>query len=190
MFKAIFFDFFDVIHTDSLRVWLKKYNLKKEGVYAQASHLIDSGDINEDEFIKMLSRASGIPSFTITTDFKKFATFDYEVIDIIKKLRKKYKLGLISNGGADYIRTTLQNNDLEILFDEVLISAEIGMLKPDLKIYKYMLDKLKLEPQETVFIDDHKNNIEAAQTLGMFGIIYTTCNNLKKQLNRIDIHVD
>lgn len=189
MFKAVIFDFFDVIHTDSLRVWLKKYDFKKEGDFAEASRLVDAGDIDEEGFIHMLSLASGISVSSIKSEFKEFATFDHDIIDLIKTLHKKYSLGLISNGGADYLRLTLKESDIESLFDEIIISAEVGMLKPDPKIFQLMLGKLKIDAKEAIFIDDRKENIEAAKSLGMFGILYKDFKMLHRDLIRLGFHI-
>lgn len=59
------------------------------------------------------------------------------------------------------------------LFDGIVISGNVGMLKPEDTIYKYLLETYKLEPEQTILIDDQPENISAAQRNGIHGILYT-----------------
>ena len=58
------------------------------------------------------------------------------------------------------------------LFDGLVISGEIGMVKPNQEIYRYLLDKYSLVPEKCVFIDDNKNNIAACEKLGINGYLF------------------
>nr|WP_315987036.1 HAD family phosphatase [Actinomadura sp. HBU206391] len=79
------------------------------------------------------------------------------------------RTGLISNSwGNDYPRELWDE-----LFDCVVISAEIGMRKPDEGIFRHALESLGLEPDECVFIDDIEHNVRAAETIGMIGLHHT-----------------
>lgn len=190
MYKAIIFDFFDVIYTDSLRVWLSKHGFKKEGKLAEASYLLDNGVIGEKDFMERLSEVSGIPAKDVESELDSFEICDFEVVKFIKKLRKSYTVGLISNCGAEYLRFLLKDKDLESLFDEILISAEVGIVKPDPKIFQLMLDKLKVDPSEAIFIDDHKSNVEAAQALGIYGVWYQGLKKLRQELIELGLFMD
>jgi len=187
MVKAIIFDFFDVIYSDCLRVWLDKHGYKKEGKIAEASYLIDSGVISEKEFMERLAEVSGMTAKDVESELDSFAICDFEVVEFIKKLRADYPIGLISNAGAEYLRFLLKDNDLESLFDEILISAEVGMVKPEEKIFRLMLDKLKVHSSETIFIDDHKRNVDAAVSLGIHGIWYQGLEKLQNELTSLGI---
>ena len=95
---------------------------------------------------------------------------DEQLINAIRTLRRNYRTGLISNAFSDlnfHLRETL---GIAEIFDEIIISAEIGMVKPDPGIYYYALERLNCKPEEAVFIDDKLENIVAAQQIGMHGI--------------------
>ncbi len=63
----------------------------------------------------------------------------------------------------------------EELFDVVVDSSEVGMRKPDLRIYQHTLDLLgNPEPERTVFLDDYPSNVQAAESIGMIGILVGT----------------
>ncbi|MGA7339675.1 MAG: HAD family phosphatase [Terracidiphilus sp.] len=67
-------------------------------------------------------------------------------------------------------------------FDVLVWSYELGIAKPDAAIYRYTLKKLGTRPEETLFIDDKPVNIEAAQALGMKGIVFSTVERLRGYL--------
>lgn len=103
----------------------------------------------------------------------------YEYADVFSKMqdyaqelkKQGYKLFVLSNTAASYY--DLAKNDylpIDEILDGKVLSYEVEMVKPDVAIYQYLLDKYGLEAQNCVFLDDIKGNIEAAQSLGMQGI--------------------
>jgi len=68
------------------------------------------------------------------------------------------------------------------LFDEVLSSCEAGLMKPDLRFFEMMVEKLKIRPEDCLFIDDSQKNVEAAAKLGMQVIRFENYQSLKKEL--------
>jgi putative hydrolase of the HAD superfamily len=63
-----------------------------------------------------------------------------------------------------------------------VISADIGLIKPDSEIYDHLLDKFKLKAEETIFIDDSRENIKAALKKGLRVIHFTDAESLKEEL--------
>ncbi len=91
--------------------------------------------------------------------------------DTIRALRGAgFSTALLSNswGAEEYPRT-----DFPALFDAVIISAEVGMRKPEERIFLYAAQALGLEPRECVFVDDVEANIDAAAACGMTGVLHT-----------------
>ena len=70
------------------------------------------------------------------------------------------------------MRDYLVENKFDDAFDALVLSAEVGIMKPDPRIYHIALDKLEVKPNEAVFVDDMPANVEAARTLGMQGILF------------------
>jgi HAD superfamily hydrolase (TIGR01509 family) len=60
---------------------------------------------------------------------------------------------------------------LDELFDLVIDSSEVGMRKPDPRIYLLVLDQLGSEPSRSIFLDDHPGNISGAEACGMRGVL-------------------
>ena len=91
--------------------------------------------------------------------------------DNLTDLKKVYQLALVTNGAPDLQREKIQKTNLAQYFDEILISGEIGIGKPDCGIFMIALERLATSPSETVMIGDSlTRDILGAQHLGLKGI--------------------
>ncbi len=108
---------------------------------------------------------------------------------LVKELKKKgYKTYVLSNFSKDgFYALKRKHYDLFKLFDGIVISGEEKMGKPDLEFYKVLLKRYHLNPQKCIFIDDEPYNIQAAQTLGIYGIVRTSDEAVFKQLHKIGV---
>ena len=71
------------------------------------------------------------------------------------------------------------------VFDELIISAEVGVAKPDAGIYELTLERLNVAPSEAVFVDDFPRNIAGAQAVGMKAIHFRDSNQVRAELDRL-----
>ena len=110
-----------------------------------------------------------------------------EMEEIIETLHQaRYIVSLMSNTYDIHARS----NDLKgfyELFDHVFLSNEIGLLKPDLEKYKYVLKKLETKPKKCIFIDDKIRNLVPAKNLGIFIIKFESISQFKEILRQIGI---
>ncbi len=95
-------------------------------------------------------------------------------MDLVTQLSKKYRLFVLSNTNGihvkkfnQFLRANTGKEDLSHFFDVVYFSHEIKMRKPDAEIYQFVLKENDLNPEETLFLDDNKMNLEAAEKLGI-----------------------
>jgi glucose-1-phosphatase len=95
-------------------------------------------------------------------------------VELLKKLATKYRLFLLSNTSSIHI--TQVNKILEAstgveklddLFETVFLSYELGLMKPDARIYEEVLARAGLKAEETLFLDDNADNIKSAAQLGI-----------------------
>ena len=91
---------------------------------------------------------------------------DYELIGFIRSLRPRFKTGAISNAWSG-LRQYMIDHRFEDAFDSVTISAEVGAMKPDARIYELALDAAEVPAQAAIFVDDFLENLEGARVLGM-----------------------
>ncbi len=100
--------------------------------------------------------------------------FRLESLAVLPQLKKKYQLYLLSNTNEIHLqefqrRYTLlqQEQEFDALFDAAYYSHRIGHRKPNASAFEFVINTHKLNPAETIFIDDSINNIEAAQQVGL-----------------------
>jgi putative hydrolase of the HAD superfamily len=110
------------------------------------------------------------------------------VLDLISRLHGNYKLAVLSNSPPGLSQWLADWNVLNF-FEVVFCSGDEGIAKPDLKAFELTVERLGVKPKESVFIDDTREHVHAAQKLGLQGILFTTAEELKKELDlllRID----
>jgi epoxide hydrolase-like predicted phosphatase len=121
----------------------------------------------------------------LADDFWAGDRVDQDLISLIRELRHEFKIGLLSNAWPD-LRNAIENVwEIADVFDDIVISAEIGLVKPDPKIYEYSLNRLDISPQEAIFIDDFAVNINAAQALGLHTIHFVSSAETQSQLKEL-----
>ena len=104
----------------------------------------------------------------------------------IKGLKKRgYRLYVLSNYGKDLFERTRDKMPFLPFMDGVVFSYECHLMKPEWEIYKHLCDTYSLLPAESVFIDDHEENIEAARGFGIHGIRFTGYEDAKRQLETL-----
>ncbi len=106
-------------------------------------------------------------------------TFDY-----IKQLKNSYKIGLLSNANHGVIERKIPP-DLRDIFDDIVVSAEVGLMKPSPHIFKLASERLSVKPSEVIFIDDHAEYLDGARQTGMKTILYKNLETLKKDMFQI-----
>lgn len=100
--------------------------------------------------------------------------------------QRGYKVYLLSNYPADLFELHSRNRfDFLKETDGMVVSGFVGMIKPELQIYQYLLEKYDLSAGECVFLDDRPVNIEAAERVGMHGIVFTGYETAKAELKKI-----
>ncbi len=96
-----------------------------------------------------------------------------ERVDLINSLKKDYQLILLSNTNTIHIDAVYQEHGKEVfenLFSKIFLSHEIGLRKPTVECYKYVLDQAGINGEESIFIDDMPANIKGADQAGIHTI--------------------
>jgi putative hydrolase of the HAD superfamily len=108
-----------------------------------------------------------------------------ELLAYIEKLKNNYKTAILSNADIGSLERRLGADRLEKYFDERVISAEVGIMKPDPKIYLMVSDRLSLRPEECIFIDDMDKHCEGAEAVGMKTVQYINFSQMKSDLEKM-----
>jgi len=92
---------------------------------------------------------------------------DTALVDTLRALRRRVRTGLLSNNFPDLRVLICETWQFGDAFDDMVISAEVGLVKPDPRIYRLAAQRLGVEPAAALFVDDSRRNIEGAQAVGM-----------------------
>lgn len=179
MIDAIVFDFGDVfINLDKeatpnsfKKLGLSSWNKNLE----QLNFQFEKGEITVENFLGGIQKE--IPNVSIEEirlAWNAILTdFPLHRLEFLKQLSLKYRLFLLSNTDAIHIATFEKNNGTAFCsefyncFEKVYFSFKVGMRKPDPAIYEFVLKEQKLQAKNTLFVDDKKENTDAALLLGM-----------------------
>ena len=111
---------------------------------------------------------------------------DYDLVDTIRSLqRAAFKTGILSNAFSSLRKFVVSEIQIGDAFDEIIISAEVGLMKPDPRIYQFALARMGVDPGEAVFIDDSQGNILAACELGMHAFQFRTPEQTHRELEAL-----
>lgn len=95
-----------------------------------------------------------------------------ENVALIRALRPLYRTAILSNADISLRARIERDLGLHDLFDAIICSAEAGVAKPDLAIYRFAADRLALPTDACLFVDDYEPNIKAAEEAGMRALLY------------------
>ncbi|MCA9324651.1 HAD family phosphatase [Candidatus Saccharibacteria bacterium] len=182
MIKALIFDYFDVFRADGYNRWLKDHGYERTGPFLEASERHDRGEFSDQEFFQAIAEASGETAAQVEREMEADIELNTELVQYVEELGTSYKIALLSNSSSDYLRNELAMHELEKHFHEIVISSEVKLIKPEPEIFKHIMKKLSVNPQECIFIDDNPRNVAAARTLGIHGIVFANLQQLKKEL--------
>jgi putative hydrolase of the HAD superfamily len=112
-------------------------------------------------------------------------------LEIIDSLKNNYRLYLVSNINQMHLEY-LQRQFSEYFnyFSYIFLSYEMGLRKPDLRIYERIIDYIKLPAKNIIYTDDRLELIEAAQKLGIDAFVFKSIDSLKEELSKRNIQLD
>jgi len=164
------------------------YEELAKAVFENESSLRASlGAVSPQEHWADVIQRLGLPpseADSVRQEFFAGDSLDLDLINFLRSLRPKYRTGLLSNAWSD-MRAYLIGQNIADVFDTIVISAEVGIMKPDARIYQLALEKLGVAPAEAVFVDDFIVNIEGARAVGMYAIQFTRPDQTLEELKKL-----
>lgn len=121
----------------------------------------------------------------LTDEWVKMLTRKEETVAFLKELKdRNFKIYILSNLSEES-HNFMKQYDFFGLVDGGVYSYAEKICKPDRKIYKILLEKYNLIPEETIFIDDNKKNIEVAEELGIQGVVFDNLEVVKEKVEKL-----
>ncbi len=135
------------------------------------------GAVTEDEVHQAISDRLGVDreqADAIMADFweQYLGVGNSELIEYCRGLRPRYRTGILSNSFVGAREREQAAYGFENLVDDIVYSHEVGMSKPDPRIYELTCARLEVRPEEMIFLDDVEPNVAAARAVGVHGIHY------------------
>lgn len=152
--------------------------------------MYETNKMNSEEFWKMVASQLGLSKKAAGRVSKAFVSLydptNPRVEGIIKRLKPDYKLIIISNSCPE-LKENVESNDFYDIFNKKYFSHEMGMKKPNKEFFEHILKENYLNANECVFVDDAPRNVDAANEIGMKGILYLSSFQLEDELKKIKI---
>ena len=115
--------------------------------------------------------------------YKVLSTFK-EVPEVLKKLKEqRYKLGILSNGTPDLLKELIESNNLKNIFDDVFSIEEVGIYKPDSRVYEIPIKKYKIKKEEVIFLSANTWDVSGGGNYGFNSIWVNRNNNIFDNLD-------
>jgi len=169
------------------RLGMEYEDLVKQVFDDETGRQASLGQLSEDEHWAAVMRKLRLPESETQAVREAFFAgdiVDYALLDFMRGLRKKYKVGLISNAWSG-LRPWIISRKFEDAFDAMIISAEVGVMKPDARIFQIALKKLGVSPSESVFLDDFPENVVGARAIGMQAIHFIQPEQALEELRQL-----
>ena len=151
----------------------------------------EKGNISSQEYFKYITKL-----LDISWDFDTFEIgwnsiyigFDNQIISLLKRLKQKYKLYLLTNTNELHANCWKKKYpDILNSFDGIFCSHELHSHKPESQIYKDVLKKIAIDPQYVLFVDDNEENVLGAKEVGIDGIVAISAEQIIKEMEKLCI---
>jgi epoxide hydrolase-like predicted phosphatase len=197
--RAVFFDIGGVllrtVNPEPRRQWEQRLGLEAgqlaklvfDNPVAQRATV---GEATEAEVWREIGRALNLPPQLVSElreDFFAGDRWDEDLLAFVRKLRSRIRTGVISNGWPGAQRAMAKWINPET-FDAVVFSGVEKCRKPDEKIYRLALARLDLIPQEAMFFDDTRENVDGAGRVGMQAVLFEGPHPAIEKIRKIFMH--
>jgi len=202
MIKVIVFDLGNVIITDDfasgnkkiMKAFSKEFNIsisKMELVWTTYHKKFYTGKETENKFWKRYLKKCGANEIDVNTAKKLLRKNQEEIenmIYLLKKLKKKkYRLASITSITKEWLKFKIKKYHLDRYFEKIISTAETGLVKYKREIYKLAAKRLKVKPNEVLFIDNSWYKILPAKAVGFNTILFRGQKKLEKRLSKMGI---
>lgn len=150
---------------------------------------MDRGILSEPELMARLEKRTGRPKPELRMLFDAIRSSlrpKPDTMELIARLvQRGVPLYCLSNMAASTFVYLREKHAFWTAFRGIVISGEIEVMKPDREIFEYLLRRYELSPADTVFVDDHEANVQAARALGMHGVRFRDARQCELELDSL-----
>ena len=193
-YSVIVFDLGNVLISFDYKPMIRKFNEIKSGLgdkfatqYKDNYHVhrdFEKGMLNTKQFLSIMLDwlEQKVNEQEFMNIFSDIFTLNHNVIDLLPKLKEKYNLVLLSNTNAIHQKYGWSHYDFLHHFNKLILSHEVGAVKPEEKIYRAVEEFTQKPSSEHFFIDDVKEYVDGAEKCGWEGIQFINYSLLHAEL--------
>ncbi|MBC7708058.1 HAD family phosphatase [Polaromonas sp.] len=182
--QAIIFDCFGVLTTGYWHEFVSTMPASVRPALADLNKAYDTGHLTELEYITEVEAVCGTRPNLVESG-SGTAIKNIVMLDYIGELKPTYKIGLLSNIATNWITEKFLSPAEQQLFDAMMYSHTVGLVKPDPQVFKRMADELGVAPQDCLMVDDLEANCDGARAAGMQTVHYISFNQAKAAINML-----
>lgn len=185
MIRAVIFDCFGVLEVDASHYFFEHTVPNHDALMPQLLDLnkaVDLGLVTRHEWLEHVAEVVNMTPAAVAAGVDAAHRRNTALVEYAQTLRSDYKLGLCSNIGPGGLDERFSPTEQAALFDVVVCSGDVGVAKPDERIYQVVADQLGVQANECVMIDDSEDNCRGAEAAGMYSIVYQSNGQLKRNL--------
>jgi len=198
---AILFDLGNVVVNFDHQIVCRKLataaSLTSEEVYLRIFNsglepLFDAGKLGPDAFHRAVCKHLGadLPYADFVAFWQDIFWANEPILPLLHKLKKAHRLVLLSNTNPiHYPWCEVHYPEVLTLFDEKVLSFQVGHRKPEPEIYRAALRAARAPAEQCIFVDDKEEFVEAAERLGFRGIVFTSVPDLEEELRELGVHI-
>ena len=184
MKKLLLFDCFGVVMREVAPYWFRRYYTPEEAdrIKEEMMHDGDVGAVPDDVLYRRLGETVGAPGDQIRREWEDLVIPNPGTISLIRELKSRYRVVLLSNAMSGYLRFALDKCGIADLFDDVIVSAEVKLVKPDPAIFRLALARAGVDAKNALMIDDVQKNLDGARAVGIDGFLFRDAKGLAEFL--------
>jgi epoxide hydrolase-like predicted phosphatase len=162
--------------------WRRRLGLSRTGFQAalrrvDPDNVIETGGLTEAEFQQRYAEALGLSraqSVEFLADMWDWycGELDSQLTAYVASLRPRCRTAILTNSADGARREEQVRYSFDNLVDTIIYSHEVGLAKPDPRIFALTCDRLRVRPSEAAFLDDAEENIEAAREFGLQAVLH------------------
>lgn len=194
-YSVIVFDLGNVLIPFDYNIMINRLDSVEEGLgkqfmehYRANYHIhrkFERGELTNDEFIDLMLKScnGSLDRETFCRYYSEIFSLNSDVAALLPELKKKYRIVLLSNTNDIHRQYGYKQYEFLKYFDKLILSHEVGAVKPEPEIYKAVEEFTQASPEEHIFIDDVLEYVEGAKKMGWDAVQFTGYEQLVKDFN-------
>lgn len=187
MIKAVIFDCFGVLVESSYEPFKRTYfkgDQRLIDAFLEVEDRSSRGEITLDEAEIEFAKLADIPLEQCASELAMNPRNETLLAFIQNELKPRFKIAMLSNVAKDRMQELFTPEDITI-FDDVVLSFQVGVAKPDPRIFHLAAERLGVEPSECLFVDDLEKYLVGAREAGMQTIRYVDFEQVRQELRNM-----